>query len=48
MLEKLTEVPYGGECAYVDKETLKSHGSPIYKGSEFMSELYRTHLSYLQ
>ena len=47
MLEKLSEVPYGGECAYVDLDTLKSHGSPIYNGKNFMSELYRTHLSYL-
>ena len=47
MLEKLSEVPYGGECAYVDLDTLKSHGSPIYNGKNFISELYRTHLSYL-
>ena len=46
-LEKMNQVPYGGELAYVSSDELKKNGSPIYNSSALMSELYRTHLSYL-
>jgi len=47
LLEKMTAVPYGGEFAYVEASSLQPNGSLIYNTPALMSELYRTHLSYL-
>jgi hypothetical protein len=47
LLEKMTTVPFGGECAYVSDNHLATGGTTMYGGADFTAELYKSHLSYL-
>lgn len=47
LLEKMDQVPFGGECAYVSEGELATGGTTMYGGADFTKELYRSHLSFL-